>query len=402
MPRLLFVTERFPPDLGGVARSADRITVSLAQLGVEVNVLTWSRYLQPGEVKTNAWPLNDRFTSPEATAISVHRIGLYRQWDRTMLHTLTVLEWLHQTQPYDLVWGHYVFPAGFLAVWFAVSQSIPSVVSARGNDIDREMFPPGDFARLQWTLTNANVITAVTQDLQTKIQRLTRREDVVVLPNTVDTDLFQPAPFQLAPTGVDPSIAELKRSLDMMPDERVLGFSGELREKKGYPFLLKALKTVQTDFPACLLLIGELRDTEAATFQRYVQHSNGYPRVIITGHLSDPALVAQHLHLCDVYLQPSLWEGLPNALLEAMACGLGCIASDAGGIPEVIEHGKTGFLVPRFYLHQLGEAVLEWFSLDTEMRYQIGQQARDRMVKFHSLAQEQDRLKTLVDRVLGR
>ena len=63
------------------------------------------------------------------------------------------------------------------------------------------------------------------------------------------------------------------------------------------------------------------------------------PRVIVTGHLDLPEQVAEHLSLCDVYLQPSLWEGMPNALMEAMASGCGCIGSDAGGIPEVIEHG---------------------------------------------------------------
>jgi hypothetical protein len=50
VPHLLFITDRFPPDLGGLASSADRITKVLCQLGVEVDVLTWSRSLQPGEV----------------------------------------------------------------------------------------------------------------------------------------------------------------------------------------------------------------------------------------------------------------------------------------------------------------------------------------------------------------
>jgi hypothetical protein len=57
---------------------------------------------------------------------------------------------LHQQKPYHAVCGHYL--AGFLAIWFAQIKGIKSIVSARGNDVDRGIFPPGDFAQTQWTL----------------------------------------------------------------------------------------------------------------------------------------------------------------------------------------------------------------------------------------------------------
>ena len=79
-----------------------------------------------------------------------------------------------------------------------------------------------------------------------------------------------------------------------------------------------------------------------------------------------------HLQACDVYLQPSLWDGMPNALLEAMAAGCGCIASDAGGIPEIITPGVDGIIVPRWQLHRLGEAVLEWLQADPKYRRGCG------------------------------
>lgn len=181
MTRLIFITERFAPDLGGLARSATRLVGTLLQLGVDIDVVTWSRYLQPGEV-----------LPPETKEanIRVYRIGLYRHWDMTMPHTLNVLEWLHSASGYDAVWGHYLFPSGFLATWFAALVGLPSTVSARGNDIDREMFPPGDFARLQWTLQHAKVVTAVSADMSRKIQLLSGRDDVLVLKNAVDTEIF--------------------------------------------------------------------------------------------------------------------------------------------------------------------------------------------------------------------
>ncbi len=402
MRRLLFLTERFPPDIGGLASSAGRIAAALCQLGIEVDVVAWSRYLQPGEVRSSDVARGGATGHAESQDfqivkhLKVHRVGLYRHWDMTMPHTLNVLDWLHQCRGYDAVWGHYVFPSGFLATWFAATNGLPSTVSARGNDIDRAMFPPGDFARLQWTLLNARLITAVSADMARKIQLLAQRDNVMVLKNGVNERVFSPPII-----GATHESSLLRASLGIAPDEAVLGFSGELREKKGQQFLLNALTTVRAQRPACLLIIGEVRASQEAALQLYAtQHPENAKRVIVTGHLASPAAVAGHLRLCDVYLQPSVWEGMPNALLEAIACGCCCIASDAGGIPEVIEHGKSGFLLPRSQLHRLGEAVLECLDLAPSTRRQIGMAGRDRILAEFSLRHENQRLQTVIDRLI--
>ncbi len=393
MKRLLLITERFPPDLGGLASSAARLVATLCQVGIEIDVLTWSRFLQPGEVLPSE--------SQEASLFKSHvyRIGLYRHWDMTMPHTLNVLEWLHQNRAYDAVWGHYLFPSGFLATWFAALQGLPSTVSARGNDIDREMFPPGDFARLQWTLQHTKVITAVSADMSRKIQILCGRDDVLVLKNAVDVEIFSPLTPQAVETG-DVTFRQ-KASLGISLEEVVLGFCGELREKKGQQFLLNALTTVRTSTPACLLIIGEVRSSQESVLQFYAtQYPENAQRIIVTGHLTNKAAVAEHLRLCDVYLQPSLWEGMPNALLEAMACGCCCIASDAGGIPEVISHGENGFLLPRSHLHKLGEAVLECLAMPPEEKSRIYSAARDRILNEFSLFQEKLQVQTVIHRLM--
>jgi L-malate glycosyltransferase len=91
---------------------------------------------------------------------------------------------------------------------------------------------------------------------------------------------------------------------------------------------------------------------------------------------------------------------MPNALLEAMACGCCCIASDAGGIPEVILHGENGFILPRSQLHKLGEAVLECLSMPVGVKNAIVQAASDRILNEYSLAQEQQLLQTLLSRLI--
>lgn len=382
MRKLLFITERLAPDIGGLAASASRISRSIAATGIAVDVVSWSRDLAGGQLlEEKGEELPDSYR--------ILRIGRYKGWDMTMPASQGILEWLNERNSYDAVWGHYLFPSGFFASWFGALHGITSFVSARGNDIDREMFPPGDFSRLLWTLEKASTVTSVSQDLAKKITALCGREDIVVLKNSVDTDLF-------APSNSDK--LSLKNSLGIKDDELVLGFCGELREKKGIQFLLRALAEVRAVRPACLLIIGEARLQQQATLQLFAaERPEDAQRIIVTGHISNPITIAEHLQVCDLFLQPSLFEGLPNALLEAMCCGCLCITSDAGGIPEVIQHGVNGFMLLRAQLHNLSTAILEALELPKQKQIEICDNARASVLKHHSLSAEREALSLLLN-----
>lgn len=377
--RLLFLSERYAPDLGGVATSAQRIARALAELGATVDVIAWTRSLQAGLV------------APENGNPAIYRMGRFREWDATMLHTQNLVDWLMRERSYDAIWGHYLAPAGFLSCWIGKRRGIPATVSIRGNDLDRDMFPPGDFARLEWTLANAHTVSAVTRELAGKVSALAGRADTVTLSNVVDSTTFRPAEAS----------RELRERLGVLPDEAVLGFAGELREKKGQQFLLEAIRRVREQRPACLLIIGEVRPSELPRLIQWTgPGSLAEHRILVTGQLATPEEVNAHLNLCDVYLQPSLWDGMPNALLEAMAAARFCIGSDAGGIPEIIDHGVNGVVLPRWELHRLGEVVLEWLGREPAQRERIGQAARDRMLRSFGAEQERRQLQAILARLI--
>jgi len=382
--KLLFLAERFFPDLGGVSHSATRLVHSFLKLNMEVDVIVWSRFLPPGEILKDL-PENSQKN------LNIYRVGLYKNWDLTMINTLNLLESLKQDSHYNLIWGHYLFPAGFLAVWFGKLNNIKTVISARGNDVDRGIFPPGDFARLQWTLQQADLITSVSEDLAKKINLVSLRNDILVIKNAVNTEIFKPSLSEVEKLS-------LKQKFGIENDAIILGFSGELREKKGQTFLLQMFSKVREKYQnVCLLIIGEVRNTQEAILQNYeVQFPEDYQRIIITGNLEESQKVAHYLQLCDLFLLPSIWEGLPNSLLEAMACECCCLASDAGGIPEVINHGLNGFIIPRQQLNFLADAVLEFIDLEQEIKYQISQEARKTILKDFSLETELLRLEQIL------
>ncbi|MEO2010172.1 MAG: glycosyltransferase [Pirellulaceae bacterium] len=392
-PTLLMIAERFPPDLGGVARSACRTANAIAHLGWNVHVLAWTKSLPPGVIET--FEVDDSDSS--VAGVTLHRLGLFSNWDFSMQHTTNVLEWLHQQFQFSATWGHYVYPAGYMAVVFAESVGIASSVSARGNDIDRLMFPPGDFARLMWTLERATVVSCVSRDLAKKVNMLLGRPiEIVVLPNVVDIELFRPAPDGATDNA-------LRASLGIESDEAVLGFCGELRHKKGLPFIFSALLEVQEARPACLLVIGEVRPRERAHLATFsAEHPHAAQRIVVTGQLEHQVDVVRHFQLCDVVLQPSVWDGLPNAVLEAMACGKIVVASDAGGIPEAIDHGVSGFVIPKAQLNNLGTAILEILDLDASQREAIATAARQRIAECFHGEVEAERLGGLLGRLSAK
>jgi phosphatidylinositol alpha-1,6-mannosyltransferase len=374
---LLMICERFPPEVGGLARSGGRIASSLGRIGCTVHVLAWSRNLPPGLVE-----------SEELEGIVLHRMGRFSNWDLTLQHSLNVLGRLHEQHSFDLTWGHYLQVAGFLAVIFARSEKLLSVVSARGNDIDQLMFPPGDFARLKWTLEQATLVTSVSSELAGKIALLVGDDfQVKVLPNVVDLELFSPR---------EPESA-LRKELGIDPEEVIIGFSGELRHKKGLPFLPGALAEVRQSRPACLLVIGEIRSRERSTLSAFAaEDPETAARILSTGHLEQPIEVARHLALCDLLVQPSVWDGMPNSIMEAMACERLVLASDAGGIPEVVKHGVNGAIISKTELNRLGEAVIEILALPASQRQRMQQAARRTIAEDFSEAVEERALREVL------
>lgn len=384
--KLLFITERFPPDLGGVASSSRRIASALADGGIEVHVFGWTKTLQPGQLIT------EEFEVSNGKVINVHRLGLFGNFDFSLQYTFNILEWLHQQNHFDAVWGHYVYPSGFAAVTFAELQKLPSTVSARGNDIDRLMFPPGDFARLTWTLERATAISAVSKEIANKIDMILGSENrTMILPNVVDVETFK--------VPDESKVRSLRNERGYLTDEKVIGFCGELRQKKGFPFLLDTFRFLNEGDSVRLLIIGEVRTQEQNQLAEFLEDNPHLKeKLSVTGRVLEPFKVAEHLMVCDAIVSPSLWDGVPNSILEAMACGCLVIASDAGGIPEIVAHRENGILVSKHSLFEFGKAVGDALRLPDEQKKRIKVAAR-----MYCESLREDQVQTVaINEILGK
>ncbi|OIP69993.1 MAG: hypothetical protein AUK48_14170 [Oscillatoriales cyanobacterium CG2_30_44_21] len=131
---------------------------------------------------------------------------------------------------------------------------------------------------------------------------------------------------------------ESRKIFDITPTEFVFGNVGRLHEQKGHKYLLQAFAQVADRARLLIIGDGELKD-ELIKLAEVLQISD---RVVFLGARSD---VDEFLSAINVFVMPSLWEGQPIALLEALAMGKPCITTDVDGIPEIITNNINGYLV---------------------------------------------------------
>ena len=160
----------------------------------------------------------------------------------------------------------------------------------------------------------------------------------------------------------------------------VLGSLGRLHEQKGYDVLLHALAQIDVT-PACRLSICGTGSQESE-LRRLASELGSSDRVSFDSIA--PAQVPGFLQTCDLYVQPSRWEGLPIALLEAMASGLPVVASDVEGVREAVLHERTGLLVPPGDPGTLAQAIRDMLASPGD-RARMGNAGRERAVDHLSI-----------------
>jgi glycosyltransferase involved in cell wall biosynthesis len=168
---------------------------------------------------------------------------------------------------------------------------------------------------------------------------------------------------------------ELRRNLHL-PDAPLIMFVGRLTVAKGLDILLNAWAQRDAALAdARLVLVG---DGELRERLKQQAHSLGLDRsVIFTGSTTD---TAQYLRAADAFVLPSRTEGMPVALLEAMACGLPCIATRVGGSAELIDDGQNGRLIAPEDVAALVQALPEALSMPA-----WGERARQRIVERYAM-----------------
>jgi glycosyltransferase involved in cell wall biosynthesis len=191
-------------------------------------------------------------------------------------------------------------------------------------------------------------------------------DKVVTIPNGIEIE-------KLAAAG---GCAAMRHSLRLEDASPLIVTVGHIRRVKGYDVLLRAAAEVCRAYPkATFLIVGSVQEQDCdRNLQDLVRQFNLVRNVRFLGKMENER-VWSLLKLCDVFCQPSRSEGMSNALLEAMGCGLPCVATAVGGTPEVLEDGRTGYIIPNEDHQAAANRILALLG-DPERARTMGRMAR--------------------------
>ncbi len=260
--KIALLTEKYTPDIGGLAISAERLARLLASAGHAVRVFVPTVSLPPSEKRTLI-----------SGGVSVTRFGAHKRVDDTLVDWFELVVEEHKREPFDLLHAYFLPQAGFVATYAGKYLNIPSVVSIRGNDIERAAFDPSKFPHVMYALQNASAVTTNAGELAKKAKAFIDRE-IHIIPNGIDTDHFKPMERNeaLAESILDsdsllPKIGKLASRIH----NPIIGFVGELREKKGSGYSPKCLCANQQR--KCLFPCSSLVKSARAKTKSYSTNS---------------------------------------------------------------------------------------------------------------------------------
>ena len=247
---------------------------------------------------------------------------------------------IHREFGFDVIDAHFVYPDGFAAMLLGHWFKRPVVVSARGSDINQYKDLRVIRKMLKRTLLGVDRVIAVSQALKDTMVRLgIPQERVSVIPNGVDPGKFAPMSKQ-----------EARDALHLSKHRLILSV-GNLTENKGMDLLIKALHILvyqrwRSDLRLAIVGDGPCRHV----LVDLVVSLNLHDYVILVGSVPHHELNRWY-SAADVFCLASAREGLPNVVLEALACGTPVVATPVGGIPEVISSERVGLLAQRDERH---------------------------------------------------
>ena len=266
-----------------------------------------------------------------------------------------------RTERLDLVHVHYAIPhaaSAFLAREM-LGDAFKVVTTLHGTDITLVGSDPSFAGVVSFCINRSDGVTAVSASLrQETLDTFAVTKKIAVIRNFVDVTEFSPHDSR-----------EL-RGLWARPGERILMHLSNFRPVKGADRVAKVFAAVARQVPSRLVLVGDGPDIDVV---RRVARAEGVADRLI--FLGSQDRVAPVLAAADLFLLPSSKESFGLAALEAMACGVPVVASDVGGIPELVENGQTGFLFPPDDIQGMARAAALILS-DEGLQRRMGEEAR--------------------------
>lgn len=266
----------------------------------------------------------------------------------------------------DIIHAHAATPAGYIGLLLKKKYGLPLICHIRGSDINT--YPHYSSLSMHMTkkvLTEADLLVSVSGALKHAANAIAKTKNVIkVVYNGCDHTIFA---HRKGPRSI------IRHKFGISESDKALIFVGKLSKDKGILELTDAFIRVHIDNPGLhLFIIGN--GPETLTLSNIVASCKLRDNIHFIGQLPHDD-IANYLSASDILILPSHSEGLPNAVLEAMACSLPVIATRVGGIPEAVEDGKSGILIDVKDVDSLADAI-NYLIMNNDLAGQMGSYGR--------------------------
>ena len=316
---------------------------ALVALGHDVRVVSpkgWAPPLLPRWKSFHDVPGVDTFDGvpvlyPRKLTLPGARLG-HRNSDAMRWAIATPLRRIHRAWPFDVIHAHMLVPDGWAAASLGAELGVPVVATAHRADVlDVPAQGPRSGARVSEAVERIDQICAVSISIGDAAAALGRpRRPVRIVPNGADTTVFLPRPA-----------ADARAHLGLPAQGPIVTFVGKLVPRKGVDTLIEAMGILGRRPGGAPLLvaagIGEMR----AGLEARAAELGVADRVRFVGKIAHDD-VGWWMSAGDLFVLPSLSEGLPTVVCEAMNCARPVVATAVDGTPEIVRDGETGILIP--------------------------------------------------------
>lgn len=349
------------PSVGGSGVVATELGMKLADRGHDVHFITSSIPFRLTEYRPNI--------TVHLVEVNQYSVFKYPPYDITLASKVAEVIDLFDL---DIIHAHYAVPHAVCAELgrnMAKKKGVGVVTTLHGTDItvigqDLEMQPA-----IRYGIESSDAVTAVSESLALETNMtLNGQYTIDVIPNSIDESVYYPMRDD-----------RLKRHYGIEPDEIVVIHISNFRPVKRIDDTLAAFAIASNSRAMRLLLVGD--GPEMGQTRRRAKELGIYDKIIFAGKQEH---VAQLLAISDIHLLLSEKEAFGLVVLEAMAVGVPSVVSSAGGLPEVIQDEKTGFIVPTYDVKAAAERIGR-LADDARLREEFAEEGiRDTRRRFDS------------------
>ncbi len=311
------------PTFGGSGVVATELGLELARRGHEIHFITYSQPVRLALLNPNVH--YHEVNVPE------YPLFHYQPYELALSSKLVDMVKLHKI---ELLHVHYAIPhayAGYMAKQMLKDEgiNIPMVTTLHGTDITLVGNHPFYKPAVTFSINKSDFVTSVSQNLKDDtLQLFNISKDIEVIPNFIELDKVN-----------SENKMPCQRSVMAKENERIITHISNFREVKRIPDIIKIFYAIQKEIPAKLMMVGDGPEKEKAEY--LCKELGILDKVIFFGNSNE---IDKILCQTDLFLLPSKTESFGLVALEAMACSVPVISSNAGGLPEVNRNGFSGFL----------------------------------------------------------